>query len=80
MRWALSWALYWLGDLVWRASERLGADRDEPPAAFRVAFVTYQRLMLWAHLVQGDGPGPWISADKSSASPRRAPPYRDVSG
>jgi hypothetical protein len=52
-----SWALYWSGDLWWRATDWLGNWFEWP---HRI----YNRLMGWAYILQGDDPrGPWRQPD-----------------
>jgi hypothetical protein len=51
MRMALSWALWWLGDLTAKLM-RLA----EP---FGHLYPVYNRLMLWSSDAQGEGQGPW---------------------
>lgn len=52
MRWLLSWAFYWAGDIVSRWNDN---DARFTEAGYRL----YQWLMLKAHDLQGDGKGPW---------------------
>lgn len=49
MRWLLSWILFGMGDLVSRPMLRWGWP----------VYCIYNRLMIWASNIQGDGPGPW---------------------
>jgi hypothetical protein len=57
MRWAVSWILYWFGDLVGRCN-------DNEYLFTETGFNVYQWLMLTSSEVQGDGEGPWdVNAD-----------------
>ena len=53
MRWALSWMLYLVGDLL-----------SKPMIRFDWAWLypAYNTVMGWSDSVQGDGPGPWKKA------------------
>lgn len=57
MRWAASWALYWLGDLMFRIGDALDIFDDH--GVGWLLWQAYQRPMAWASRIQGDGPGPW---------------------
>ena len=50
VRWALTWAMYGCGDLVSRPMQSLD---------WGWLYPAYSWLMRSAHVVQGDGRGPW---------------------
>jgi hypothetical protein len=52
----LSWALYWMGDLVSKLMARMP---DDPEWPCELLYPIYSRLMIWSSNVQGDGSGPW---------------------
>jgi len=59
MRKILAYALLWMGDAVSRVM-------DYWPCDFMHPYKLYNMLMDLSHKVQGDRPGPWQSALKSS--------------
>lgn len=56
-RWALAWALFLIGDLVWRVFDVwTGIGMHWP------IYRTYSTLMTWSGEAQGSGRGPWVYA------------------
>jgi hypothetical protein len=54
LRTALAWALYGLGDLIWRVFDQILPFGMRGPI-----YGLYQWAMGASSSLQGDGPGPW---------------------
>ena len=53
----LAWALFRIGDLIWRLNRRLGWEEYRRPCDL------YQWFMTTSSRVQGHGRGPWRDAN-----------------
>lgn len=59
MRWALAWALYWIGDGIWQLM------RLADPLSV-ILYRLYSRAMAASSWVQGpSGRGPWSAVEAS---------------